>query len=294
MVKEPKEHDALLRDLQSEKPNDSQHTRIRPVRAGRTFTGRVRFENLTGIELGALLSAFKLPEDCAHKLGMGKPIGLGSVRIEPALHLIDRAKRYVCWEDRGVSQSKGNDFLDAFEKAISEHAESAGETTIANQSGLRRFARIDVMFQLLKWDGRLNPSSTECMILDKFRSKPVLPTPRQVAKQFEPPWPDDPPRLVKEKTESSSLSASHGFVAPIPPPRPSISAKLVQKGQTREGRLKRMKDQWIVKFEGDEREAIIENPQRIPNEAQDGMKAEFLIIDQSKKRGIKARLMKML
>ena len=79
LVKEPNNHDAFLADLESDKPDDSQYAIIRPVRAGVVFTGRARFENLTGIELGVLLAALSLPEGCMHKLGMAKPLGLGSV-----------------------------------------------------------------------------------------------------------------------------------------------------------------------------------------------------------------------
>src|SRR5262249_41273577 len=45
----------------------SQVTRLRPIREGTTFTGRVRFENLTAAELGALYAAIQLPQGLAHK-----------------------------------------------------------------------------------------------------------------------------------------------------------------------------------------------------------------------------------
>ncbi len=73
---------------------DTQHTIIQPVKPETQFSGRIRFENLTREELGCLLFVLKLPEGCAHKLGMGKPLGLGSVRIVPSLVLINRKERY--------------------------------------------------------------------------------------------------------------------------------------------------------------------------------------------------------
>lgn len=69
--------------------------KIRPIKSGRTFIGNVRFENLSDVELGALLFALELPPNCCHKLGMGKPLGLGSVRITPTLILSDRKTRYT-------------------------------------------------------------------------------------------------------------------------------------------------------------------------------------------------------
>jgi CRISPR-associated protein (TIGR03986 family) len=74
--------------------NDNQHTIIKPVKVGTQFVCKIRFENLTETELGALLFALDLPENYYHKLGMGKPLGLGTIKIIPTLYLSDRKKRY--------------------------------------------------------------------------------------------------------------------------------------------------------------------------------------------------------
>ncbi|MCP4368541.1 MAG: TIGR03986 family CRISPR-associated RAMP protein [Deltaproteobacteria bacterium] len=76
------------------KANDTQHTRINPIKPETQFAGRIRFENLSDEELGALLFALELPEGCMHKLGMGKPLGMGSVKITPTLYLSSRKARY--------------------------------------------------------------------------------------------------------------------------------------------------------------------------------------------------------
>jgi len=73
---------------------DTQHTIIKPVKEETKFTFRIRFENLTTIELGALLFALQLREGCCHKLGMGKPLGLGSVEITTKLIISNREERY--------------------------------------------------------------------------------------------------------------------------------------------------------------------------------------------------------
>mgnify|MGYP000591138019 CR=1 FL=1 len=54
---------------------------IKVLMPGASFTQRIRFEKLSKIELGCLLFALSLPEDCCHKLGLGKPLGLGSIEI---------------------------------------------------------------------------------------------------------------------------------------------------------------------------------------------------------------------
>ena len=79
-------------------PNSYRHI-IAPVKAGKRFVGKVRFENLTESELGALLFVLGLcneqkPELRAQdkqyvtlKIGMGKPVGLGSISITSDLFL---------------------------------------------------------------------------------------------------------------------------------------------------------------------------------------------------------------
>ncbi len=71
----------------------SQYTKIKPVHKGSTFSGRIRFENLSDIELGALLFVLDLKPGYAHKIGMGKPLGLGSIRITPTLVISNRAEK---------------------------------------------------------------------------------------------------------------------------------------------------------------------------------------------------------
>jgi CRISPR-associated protein (TIGR03986 family) len=52
------------------------------VKPGVTFTCNVDFTNLSPVELGALLWLLDLPQNHYHRLGGGKPLGFGSVRIE--------------------------------------------------------------------------------------------------------------------------------------------------------------------------------------------------------------------
>jgi len=74
--------------------SDKMFTRMQPIAEGNQFKFKIRFNNLTNIELGALISAIQLPEGCAHKLGMAKALGLGSVQLEANLKLEDPKTRY--------------------------------------------------------------------------------------------------------------------------------------------------------------------------------------------------------
>jgi hypothetical protein len=70
--------------------------RVKPIIKGTSFYFHLDFSNLTEWELGLLCFALRPNEAFRHKLGMGKPIGLGTVRIDLAgLHCIDRKERYA-------------------------------------------------------------------------------------------------------------------------------------------------------------------------------------------------------
>ncbi|MCS7027107.1 MAG: TIGR03986 family CRISPR-associated RAMP protein [Bryobacteraceae bacterium] len=304
-VKEPSEqHERLLQDLSKDIPEDSQHTRIRPVKAKVVFRGRVRFENLSDVELGALLSALELPEGCGHRLGMGKPLGLGSVQIAAKLHLIDRSRRYASWAEMGVTCDDGTRFRNAFYQEILKHAQRTGEIFIHENSGLRRIARLDALFLLLEWKHHKDTDKTAYMELEKFKSRLVLPTPHFVAGKQEPTLPrevipeaGEPPAPPKKSDALPDRSQTQvhapGVLSIRSPHEPKV--KNVQKGQTQIGTLHRDEgNQWFAKFEGDERRAVITNTRRIPPDVNEGAKAQFYIEEQSKKKGIKARFDKLL
>lgn len=69
--------------------NSSLQKEIQPLKPGHTFIGRIRFENLCKIELGALCVLFTLgaEKNICYKMGMGKPLGMGTVKITGNLFL---------------------------------------------------------------------------------------------------------------------------------------------------------------------------------------------------------------
>jgi hypothetical protein len=78
---------------ESAQPEDKRKlkARVRPLRGRTRFLFHVDFENLTQEKLGFLLYALRPVEAFRHKLGMGKPLGLGRVRIDPLA---------LAWRDR--------------------------------------------------------------------------------------------------------------------------------------------------------------------------------------------------
>jgi len=76
--------------------HNNQKARVEPLRPGLAFDFSIDFDNLSRTELGLLCYALRPTEAFRHKLGMGKPLGLGRVRIEPvAIRYVDRKKRYT-------------------------------------------------------------------------------------------------------------------------------------------------------------------------------------------------------
>lgn len=301
-VKETDRHDQLRNDLQGSNPRDSQHTIVRPVKAGVTFQGRIRFENLTDVELGALLYAIQLPEGCAHRLGMAKPLGLGSVRIAAQLHLIDRNRRYLNWTETGAGSDSGELFRNVFVEEMLRHAHQSAETMINRNHGLRRIARLDALYLLLAWEGRNGIEKTAYMELSQFRTRPVLPTPHAVMGKPEPQWNGIAPNPAKPSVlpdDERSRAERRGHPQPshpatvAQPAKPAV--KPVDKGQMRTGTLHRGADKhWVARFEGDDREAVITKSSKIAPDTPEGATAEFYIEEQSKRIGIKARFERLM
>lgn len=112
----------------SVKEGDKLSKYIQPIDSGMTFQSRIYFDNLSDIELGALLLTLNLDrlyteddknKSISYKLGKGKPIGLGSIRLNSSLHILDRDKRYHTLFDNntwqlGKTDTSKDTFIDAF------------------------------------------------------------------------------------------------------------------------------------------------------------------------------------
>lgn len=80
--------------------NLKQKLRVRPLRPGTEFLFHVDFHNLERAELGHLLYALRPTEAFRHKLGLGKPIGLGRVRIDPVA--VAHVHRGLCYQPENL------------------------------------------------------------------------------------------------------------------------------------------------------------------------------------------------
>ncbi len=167
--------------------NDSQHTVMKPIKPGVKFKSRIHFENLSSIELGALLFALDLPENHYHKLGMGKPLGLGSIKITPTLFISDRIQRYKkLFADNTWELAERKEEIDYYKTKFEEHilAQIKNIEKCYGES-LWDTKRLRQLKTMLSWENtkiRDWLERTRYMEVNEFRQRRVLPEPEAVVK----------------------------------------------------------------------------------------------------------------
>lgn len=172
--------------------HEKQHTKITPVNSGKTFTGKIRFENLSDVELGAILFALQLPDGCCHKLGMGKPLGLGSVEITPKIFLSKRKTRYESlfaeWETPIPETDPEGKNIDYFKKKFAEYVlgKIKEEATADPVKKLWDVDRLKELRTMLEFENKPNDGKTQYMQIknehgkNEFTERKVLPKPTEV------------------------------------------------------------------------------------------------------------------
>lgn len=204
----------------SEHQHEKQLTRVMPLKPGVTFTFRVRFENLRDEELGALLWALALPGDpdavYCHKLGMGKPLGMGAVKITPKLFVQDRPARYQ------KLFGEGSGWHDTAEEApfapYIKHFEDYILSQIEIRGGVQRFPelkRIQMLLATLQWrEGDEDwLEATRYMEIEygvdkvnEYKERPVLPDPLVVVAGQ--PVRASQPSIPRKSTQTPAPSTS--------------------------------------------------------------------------------------
>lgn len=167
------------------------HTRARPLKPGVRFRCRIQFRNLRSYELGALLWALTLPVQegkptCCHRIGMGKPYGMGAIHIEPTLFIIDYKEKYqqaftkqadgkIHWFNP-AQQMDIKVFTDNFEKTF----EKALKKAINFDGNFQDHPRIRDLLLMHTWRSKVDDAwrgETSYMELKQFKELAVLPTP---------------------------------------------------------------------------------------------------------------------
>lgn len=165
--------------------------KIKPIKKDTIFSGRMRFENLSDVELGSLLIAIDLPKEMCHKIGMGKPLGLGSIRITPTLHLSNRKNRYtkldaewsqnICEiKENGITEFKNRFAAYILKKLGRKFDENNRELWLE----LWKEERLQQLQAMMNFENKPDPDQIRYMKIDpkpnEFRNRPILPKPSDV------------------------------------------------------------------------------------------------------------------
>ncbi len=172
-------------NLNNLKNSSKQYTQINPVKKGTEFSGKIRFENLSDVELGALLFSLDLQSDCYHKIGMGKPLGLGSIKITPKLFISIRKDRY------NNLSSEWNNAIEASDKTTTDKLKNSFEKYVLEQinetstSELWETERLKELSTMLDYNKgkeleKSNKISYMSIQRKEFTERFVLPLPSQV------------------------------------------------------------------------------------------------------------------
>lgn len=174
----------------AELKHPKQLTKIKPVQTGVHFRFKVHFENLRPEELGLLWWALALPgepgKQYRHKVGMGKPLGMGAVAIKPYLYLTNRQARYQTlfttgqWE-AGIQTAEPQPFLDALTRYLLQE-QGLGP----RKESLLELERLQMLLTMLEWrEGTPDwLAKTRYMEIEhgakkvnEYKERPVLPDP---------------------------------------------------------------------------------------------------------------------
>lgn len=144
--------------VEAKDDQDNVASRMQPARSGARFRSLIRYENLRPWELGALLMALQLPDGSAHHLGMGKPLGLGSFRLEvKAVREVDRASRYRQFlaapgrlETGAKATVAGGNPIELYQNAF---AQWLLEQPQATRGALWQDPRLKELLAMLRWRG---------------------------------------------------------------------------------------------------------------------------------------------
>lgn len=128
--------------------------KIRPVDREVTFTSRIHFERLSDVELGALLMSLNLDQYSGgqrrtyYKLGMGKSIGFGSVKLDTEVTIFDNNSRYSSlFENDAWNTGKSTTDIEEYVKAFTTYRD---DVLGADKSAYN--AMLDDLYMMMDWN----------------------------------------------------------------------------------------------------------------------------------------------
>lgn len=137
--------------------------KIRPVDRGVTFTSRIHFERLSDVEIGALLMSLNLDQYSGgqrrtyYKLGMGKSIGFGSVKLDTEVTIFDNNSRYaVLFADGAWNTGKSTTDSKHYVQAFTTYRDDALGTDKPAYN-----AMLDDLYMMMDWNIANGPNAAK-------------------------------------------------------------------------------------------------------------------------------------
>lgn len=134
------------RDRNGEEQCDDQNRSILGwIKPGAEFSFDLHVQNLSAVELGALLWLLDLPEGCFFRFGGGKPIGFGSVRLD--IESCDLRtgsglrERYSSWLDGSPPGDPRQRVVDEFWQAVTRAYPPPSSGSFEDVAFIRAFLR---------------------------------------------------------------------------------------------------------------------------------------------------------
>lgn len=176
-----KDKNPAIRLENPEEVSDTQKTQIKPIKPGVSFQFTIHFENLSNVELGALLWVLDLAQDEQYRLslGMGKPLGMGAIKITHKLYLNQRKQRYEklfadeqWFTGYSAAPDSSKPYIDAFDAYIRQ---AIG----AKESSLKDVRRIKMLLAMLSWTEAPPSEKTRYLEIERDASQPHIGTPKK-------------------------------------------------------------------------------------------------------------------
>lgn len=175
-------------------PSESVTQEIKPLASGNLFTGKIRFERLSTAELGALLKVCTIAgDDVCIKIGKGKALGMGSIKIVPKLYLLDDGDKHNSYinifsddgswivpeRDKAVSF---NEYIEKFDNDLSNDPAYKNSSALIQEAYATSMSELKAM---LDWDNVENRNWTKetagmSMDGDGYTNRYKLPTALEV------------------------------------------------------------------------------------------------------------------
>lgn len=115
--------EAKKEEYRRENIKSIQNRTVRNVlKPGAKFNFTICFENLSPVELGALLWSIEMDEGMYHKVGLAKPLGFGSVKLSvETISILDVRSRYASFSSSGwkiIDEHEKNEFLNLYRRTM--------------------------------------------------------------------------------------------------------------------------------------------------------------------------------